>query len=41
MTLAIAWRLSVGLGLYWGASSAVGVVQSVLLRRASRPTAAA
>jgi YidC/Oxa1 family membrane protein insertase len=33
-TFIIASRLSAGLGLYWVASNAVGVVQSLLLRRA-------
>jgi len=33
-TFLIAWRLSAGVGLYWVASNVVGVVQSLLLRRA-------
>jgi len=36
-TLLFVGRLAAGLGLYWAASSAVGVVQSLLLRR--RPAA--
>jgi YidC/Oxa1 family membrane protein insertase len=38
-TLVVAWRLSAGLGLYWGASSLVGVVQSLILRREVRAAA--
>jgi YidC/Oxa1 family membrane protein insertase len=30
----VAWKLSAGVGLYWVASNVVGVVQSLLLRRA-------
>src|SRR5689334_3186360 len=33
-TFLIAWRLSAGVGLYWMASNVVGVVQSLLVRRA-------
>ena len=33
LTFAIAWRLSAGLGLYWLGSNAVGVGQSLILRR--------
>ena len=33
-TFLIAWRLSAGVGLYWVASNVVGVVQSLLVRRA-------
>jgi YidC/Oxa1 family membrane protein insertase len=32
-TFLIAWRLSAGIGLYWIASSVVGVVQSLVVRR--------
>ena len=35
VTFVIAWRLSAGVGLYWIASSAVSVVQSLLVRRAA------
>ncbi|HKW47719.1 MAG TPA: YidC/Oxa1 family membrane protein insertase [Gemmatimonadaceae bacterium] len=34
VTFLVAWRLSAGLGLYWVASNVVGVVQSLLVRRA-------
>lgn len=34
VTLVALLKFSAGLGLYWGASSAVGVVQGILLRRA-------
>ena len=34
-TFLLAWRLSAGVGLYWVASNVVGVVQSVLVRRAA------
>jgi YidC/Oxa1 family membrane protein insertase len=34
ITLFIVWRLAAGLGLYWAASNAVGMVQAGLLRRA-------
>lgn len=38
VTVAITWRLVAGVGLYWVGSSAVGVAQSLILRRiASRP----
>jgi YidC/Oxa1 family membrane protein insertase len=33
LTLFFVWRLSAGLGLYWAASSLVGVVQAAMLRR--------
>jgi YidC/Oxa1 family membrane protein insertase len=33
VTFVISWRLSAGVGLYWVASSVVGVVQSLLVRR--------
>jgi YidC/Oxa1 family membrane protein insertase len=33
ITFMLAWRLSAATGLYWLASNAVGVVQSLLLRR--------
>lgn len=33
VTFLVAWRLSAGVGLYWLASGAVGVGQSLLLRR--------
>jgi YidC/Oxa1 family membrane protein insertase len=36
ITFLVAWRLSAGVGLYWVASNVVGVVQSLLVRRASR-----
>lgn len=38
VTFLVAWRLSAATGLYWVASNAVGVVQSLMLRR--RPTGA-
>ena len=34
VTFLVAWKLSAGVGLYWVASNIVGVVQSLLLRRA-------
>ena len=34
VTFVLAWRLSAGVGLYWVASNVVGVVQSLLVRRA-------
>jgi len=34
-TFLLAWRLSAGVGLYWVASNTVGVVQSLLVRRAA------
>ena len=34
-TFLLAWRLSAGVGLYWVASNAVGVLQSLLVRRAA------
>ena len=33
LTLFFVWRLSAGLGLYWAASSLVGVLQAAMLRR--------
>jgi YidC/Oxa1 family membrane protein insertase len=36
ITFLLAWRLSAGLGLYWLASNGVGLVQSILLRPATR-----
>jgi YidC/Oxa1 family membrane protein insertase len=33
LTLFFVWRLSAGLGLYWAASSLVGILQSAMLRR--------
>jgi YidC/Oxa1 family membrane protein insertase len=33
LTLLFVWQLSAGLGLYWAASSIVGVVQAAILRR--------
>jgi YidC/Oxa1 family membrane protein insertase len=36
ITLLIAWRLSASVALYWIASSGVGVVQSVVVRRSTR-----
>ena len=35
VTFLFAWRLSAGLGLYWAASNVIGVVQSLLVRRAA------
>lgn len=35
VTFLFAWRLSAGAGLYWVASNVVGVVQSLLVRRAA------
>jgi membrane protein insertase Oxa1/YidC/SpoIIIJ len=37
ITLLLAWRLSASVALYWDASSGVGTVQALMLRRA--PTA--
>jgi YidC/Oxa1 family membrane protein insertase len=34
VTFLLAWRLSAGVGLYWVASNVIGVVQSLLVRRA-------
>lgn len=36
VTVAITWRLVAGVGLYWVGSSAVGVAQSVILRRVTK-----
>ena len=33
LTLLFVWQLSAGLGLYWAASSIVGVIQAAILRR--------
>jgi YidC/Oxa1 family membrane protein insertase len=33
VTLIVAWRLAAGLGLYWAASSLVGALQAILVRR--------
>jgi len=33
ITLLVAWQISSGLGLYWAASSAVGVIQNLILRK--------
>ena len=33
-TFLVAWRMSAGVGLYWAASNVVGVIQSLLVRRA-------
>jgi len=33
LTLLFVWRLSAGLGLYWAASSLVGILQAAILRR--------
>jgi YidC/Oxa1 family membrane protein insertase len=33
VTFLIVWKLAAGLGLYWAASGAVGLVQNLLLRR--------
>ncbi|NII10432.1 YidC/Oxa1 family membrane protein insertase [Oleiagrimonas sp. C23AA] len=41
ITLAVVWHLASGLALYWGASSAVGVAQSLLMRRYVHRQAAA
>src|SRR5690348_1524979 len=41
VTFFVAWRLSAATGLYWVASNAVGVVQSLLLRRRAPRDAAA
>lgn len=35
VTFLVAWRLSAGVGLYWVASNAVSVLQSLLVRRAT------
>ena len=35
VTFLLAWKLSAGVGLYWVASNVVGVVQSLLVRRAT------
>ena len=35
--LLVLLKFSAGLGLYWGTSTAVAVVQSLLVRRAARP----
>ena len=37
ITFVFAWRIAAGVGLYWVASSAVGVGQSLILRRHSIP----
>jgi YidC/Oxa1 family membrane protein insertase len=39
VTFVVLLKLSAGLGLYWGASSAVGSVQALLLRRRLRHAA--
>jgi len=36
VTAFIAWKLAAGVGLYWAASSGVGLLQAVLLRTQSR-----
>jgi len=36
ITLFFVWQISSGLGLYWAASSLVGIVQNVILRRELR-----
>ncbi|MEO7995903.1 MAG: YidC/Oxa1 family membrane protein insertase [Gemmatimonadaceae bacterium] len=36
VTVAITWRLVAGVGLYWVGSSAVGVAQSLILRRVTK-----
>lgn len=41
VTFFVAWRLSAATGLYWVASNAVGLVQSLLLRRRAMRDAAA
>ena len=40
VTLFIVWRLAAGVGLYWGASSLVGIAQGLLVRRAESRAAA-
>ena len=40
VSLLIVWRLAAGVGLYWGASSLVGIVQGLLVRRAEERAAA-
>ena len=40
VSLLIVWRLAAGVGLYWGASSLVGIVQGLLVRRAEARAAA-
>lgn len=35
VTLLVVWRVAAGVGVYWGASSLVGVVQGLLVRRLS------
>jgi YidC/Oxa1 family membrane protein insertase len=34
ITLFFVWRLAAGIGLYWAASTSVGIIQAVLVRRA-------
>src|SRR5687768_2587728 len=34
VTLVVVWRVAAGVGLYWAASNAVGVLQSLVVRRA-------
>jgi YidC/Oxa1 family membrane protein insertase len=41
VTLLVVWRLAAGVGLYWAASSAVGVAQSLVVRRLARREGAA
>ena len=36
ITVVIAWRLASGVGLYWVGSNAVGVAQSLIVRRITR-----
>jgi membrane protein insertase Oxa1/YidC/SpoIIIJ len=33
VTMVVLWKMSAGVGLYWGLSSAVGAAQSVMTRR--------
>jgi YidC/Oxa1 family membrane protein insertase len=36
LTLWMVWKLSAGIGLYWAASTGVGLLQSAVLRRQQR-----
>jgi YidC/Oxa1 family membrane protein insertase len=40
VTVAILWRLSAAIGLYWAGSTAVGALQAVMLRRSTSGRAA-
>ena len=33
LTVMALWKMAAGIGLYWGMSSAVGLVQSIIARR--------